>query len=110
MLVMWVAIAILIFHAVSIPNALSFNAKLDPDRQPTNRVWLHRTTGMSLYMTLEVVLSLLTFGVGLAGGYWRLGWLAASALSVALLALWLAFWGTARPLAARKSLLAKPKY
>jgi hypothetical protein len=110
MLVMWVAIALLIFHVVSIPNALSFNAKSEPDQQPANQRWKQRTTGMSLYMILEVILAMLTFGAGLAGGYYRLGWLPAAAASVALVLLWLAFWATARPLAARKSLLAKPKY
>jgi hypothetical protein len=113
MLAMWVAIAILVFHTCLVPNALSFSAfnasqYLDQPHQAQQR-WGRYTIGPVVYATVEIILSLLTFGIGLVGGYWGLSWPLAAALSLALVVVWLLFWFIARPLSVRKPMLSKPR-
>jgi hypothetical protein len=107
MLVMWVAIGLLVFHAFLIPAALSFSS-FGTMQRPAGRSdgqsgWGRRSTRPAIYTVVETALSLTTFGIGLAGGYWKLAWLPAAALSAALVLAWLLFWFVVRPRSARAS-------
>src|SRR4051794_21036828 len=107
MLVMWVTIGLLLFHAFLIPAALSFSS-FGTMQRPAKELdgqngWGRRSTRPAIYTVVETVLSLATFGIGLAGGYWRLDWLPAAALSAALVLAWLVFWFVVRPRSARAS-------
>src|SRR5689334_1513139 len=108
MLVMWVAIGLLVFHAFLIPAALSFSSFGTMGRAAGRRDgqagWGRRSTKPAVYTVIETILSLVTFSIGLAGGYWRLDWMPAAALSVALVLAWLVFWFIARPRSARASM------
>jgi hypothetical protein len=112
MLVMWVAIGLLVFHAFLIPAALSFSsfgtmgrAAGRPEGQSS---WGRRSTRPAVYTVVETILSLATFSAGLAGGYWRLELLPSAALSAALVLAWLLFWFIARPRSARGSAAIRP--
>ncbi|MFL5255349.1 MAG: hypothetical protein ACJ8AI_21135 [Rhodopila sp.] len=107
MLVMWVAIGLLVFHAFLIPAALSFSSfgtmQRPAGRQDGQPGWGRRSTKPVVYTAIETILSLVTFAIGLAGGYWRLDWMPAAALSAALVLAWLLFWFVVRPRSARAS-------
>src|SRR5689334_14775851 len=112
MLVMWVAIGLLVLHAFLIPAALSFSSfgtmQRPAGRQDGQSGWGRRSTKPAVYTGVETILSLVTFGAGLAGGYWRVGLLPSAALSAALVLTWLLFWFIARPRSARASTASRP--
>jgi hypothetical protein len=78
------------------------------ERQDGQSGWGRRSTKPVIYTVVETALSLVTFGVGLAGGYWKLDWMPAAALSVVLVLAWLVFWFVARPSSSRESAASRP--